>query len=309
VRVVVTGAGGRLGRALVAALENAPFTGLRGPLAWPRSVFDLDAPDGVGAQLDTERPEVVVHAAAWTDVDGCARDPELALRRNGSATGILARACAARGLDLIVISTNEVFDGRRTDGRGYAATDGPAPLNPYGMSKLAGERAAQEAFAAGAAGRLAIVRTAWLFGPGAPDFPAKILAAADRAIEAGEPLRVVGDEWGCPTYVADVAEALVELLGADTPEGIHHVVNGLFASRADWARYVVARAGIGVDIVDVPSATWPRPSTAPRWGVLEPTPLPGGLPLRPWPDAMADYAPILLRGRPPARPASRPGVR
>ncbi|MGZ4612940.1 MAG: sugar nucleotide-binding protein, partial [Kineosporiaceae bacterium] len=109
-RVAVTGSGGRLGRAIVAALADAPFTGVRGPLAWPREAFDLDAPDGVGALLERERPEVVIHAAAWTDVDGCARDPELAMRRNGTATGVLARACAARRIDLIAISTNEVFD-------------------------------------------------------------------------------------------------------------------------------------------------------------------------------------------------------
>ena len=114
-------------------------------------------------------------------------------------------------------------------------------------------------------------------------------------------LKVVGDEWGCPTYVADVAEAIVELLGAGGPEGIHHVVNGLFATRADWARYIVGRAGLPIEVVDVPSTTWSRASTPPRWGVLEPTPLPGGEPLRPWPDAMADYAPILLRGRSPVR--------
>lgn len=308
-RVAVTGAGGRLGRALVAALADAPFTGLHGPLAWPRASFDLDAPDGVGSRLDEERPEVVVHAAAWTDVDGCARDPELAMRRNGAATGVLARACAARGIDLVVISTNEVFDGRRTDGRGYAPTDEPAPINPYGASKLAGEVVAREAFDAGGSGRLGVVRTAWLFGPGAPDFPAKILAGADRASEAGEPLRVVGDEWGCPTYAADLADAIVELLGADAPGGIHHTVNGLLATRADWARYVVSRAGIPVDVVEVPGSTWTRASTPPRWGVLEPTPLPGGLPLRAWPDAMADYAPTLLRGRPASGPAARPAVR
>ena len=308
-RVAVTGTGGRLGGALVTALADAPFTGLRGPLAWPRATFDLDAPDGVGDVLDRDRPEVVVHAAAWTDVDGCARDPELAMRRNGTATGILARACAARGIDLVVISTNEVFDGRRLDGRGYTPADEPAPANPYGASKLAAETAARDAFAAGGTGRLGVVRTAWLFGPGAPDFPVKILAAADRAAAAGEPLRVVGDEWGCPTYVADVAEALVELLAADAPGGIHHVVNGHFATRADWARYVVARAGVQVDVVDVPAATWDRASTPPRWGVLEPTPLPGGEPLRPWPDAMADYAPILLRGRPTPVPATPPAAR
>ena len=85
-RVAVTGAGGRLGSALVTALADAPFTGPAGPIAWRRDAFDLDAPDGVGARLDRDRPEVVVHAAAWTDVDGCALDPELAIRRNGTAS-------------------------------------------------------------------------------------------------------------------------------------------------------------------------------------------------------------------------------
>ena len=121
-------------------------------------------------------------------------------------------ACAA-GVDLVLVSTNEVFDGQRTDGRGYGPGDPPRPVNPYGASKLAGEIAARAAFArrwrrleAGpgtplaARPQLAIVRTAWLFGPPGNDFPAKILAAADRARAAGEPLRVVGDEVGSPTY-------------------------------------------------------------------------------------------------------------
>ena len=85
-RVAVTGASGRLGSALIAALADAPFTGIAGPIAWTRADFDLDAPEGVERALDRDRPEVVVHAAAWTDVDGCARDPELAIRRNGVAT-------------------------------------------------------------------------------------------------------------------------------------------------------------------------------------------------------------------------------
>ncbi len=293
-RVAVTGATGRLGRALVAALADAPFTGLAGPLTWTRPDFDLDEPGAAAALIARDRPEAIVHAAAWTDVDGCAREPETALRRNGSATGVLATACAEAGVDLIAISTNEVFDGRRLDGRGYLPTDPPAPINPYGASKLAGEEAATAAFD-GASSQLAIVRTAWLFGPGEPDFPTKILRAADRAVERGERLRVVGDEYGTPTYVADVAEAVVELLGAGRFAGTHHVVDGLFASRADWARYVVGRAGLAVEVEDVPATTWDRASTPPRWGVLEQTPLPSGEPLRPWPDAMADYAPILLR--------------
>lgn len=294
-RVAVTGASGRLGRALVGALAEAPFCGPAGPLAWDRAAFDLDVPGRVGALLDRDRPEVVVHAAAWSDVDGCAQDPALAMRRNGAATGLLAEACAERGIDLLAVSTNEVFDGRRLDQRGYQPSDTPAPGNPYGASKLEGERRAQAAFAGRPGASLGIVRTAWLFGTPGRDFPSRILEAAARAASVGDPLRVVGDEWGSPTYAPDLAEAIVELLAADAIAGIHHIVNRRSASRADWASFIVARAGLRVELVNVPLDGWVRPSKPPRWGVLAPTPLPSGEPMRPWVDAMADYAPALLR--------------
>jgi dTDP-4-dehydrorhamnose reductase len=299
-RVAVTGATGRLGGALVTALADAPFAGPGGPLAWDRTAFDLDAPGSVGERLDRDRPEVVIHAAAWTDVDGCARDPALAVARNGVATGVLASACAERGIDLVAVSTNEVFDGRRLDGIGYAPSDPTSPANPYGASKAAGEAAAIDAFdgagtGASGHGRLGIVRTAWLFGPPGRDFPRKILEAADRAAAAGETLRVVGDEWGTPTFAADVADAIVGLLAEDAHAGIHHVVNGLNATRALWAEYIVGRFSLPVTVEHVPGSTWERASVPPRWGVLEATPLPAGEPLRLWPDAMADYAPALER--------------
>ncbi len=294
-RVAVTGAGGRLGSALVTALADAPFTGPAGPIAWGRDAFDLDAPDGVGARLDRDRPEVVVHAAAWTDVDGCALDPKLAIRRNGLATGVLARACAERGTDLLIVSTNEVFSGEWRDGRPWLPTDPTEPNNPYGASKLDGERLTAQAFEERPGATFGIARTAWLFGAPGRDFPSRILDAAERARAAGEALRAVGDEWGTPTYTADVADAIVELLAEDAIAGTHHLVNGLFATRADWARYVVARAGIDVEVVNVPMSTWQRPSRPPLWGVLAATPLPSGEPLRVWRDAMADYTPSLLR--------------
>jgi len=294
-RIAVTGAGGRLGSALIDALADAPFTGPAGPLGWGRDAFDLDAPDAVAERLDRDRPEVVIHAAAWTDVDGCALEPGLAMRRNGVATGVLATACAERRTDLLVVSTNEVFDGARTDGRPYLPTDPRAPGNPYGASKAEGERLAELAFDARPGAALGIARTAWLFGAPGRDFPSRILEAADRARATGEPFQVVNDEWGTPTYSADVADAIVELLADDAIAGTHHLVNGLVATRADWARDVLGRAGLDVDVVEVPSTTWERPSRPPRWGVLAPTPLPSGEPLRSWPDAMADYAPALLR--------------
>jgi dTDP-4-dehydrorhamnose reductase len=234
----------------------------------------------------------VIHAAAWTDVDGCAREPDLAMARNGEATRVVAEACAEAGASLIVISTNEVFDGTRTDGDGYGADDTISPANPYGRSKAAGELAARAVFSLAPADRpagsprLGIVRTAWLFGPGKPDFPARIATAALKASSEHRALRVVTDEVGCPTYTPDLARAVVRLsLGGF--EGTHHVVNAGFASRADWAKDIVRRLDIGVKIDEITLDEFDRPSRPPRWGVLAPTPLPGG-PLRPWREAMAE---------------------
>ncbi len=306
-RVAVIGRTGRLGTALMAALEDAPFTGTRGPIGWDLPEIDLDTLTAatVGPMLDREQPEVVVHTAAWTDVDGCARDPELAMRRNGTAVGELASACARRGIDLVVISTNEVFDGTRTDGRGYAPHDARNPINAYGAAKAEAERLAAAAFdAEGARGRLGIVRTSWLYGPPGNDFPARIAAAALRARADGSPLRVVADEVGVPTYTPDLAEAIVELIAEDAvaaaPDrvAIHHLVNGGRASRADWAREVLRAIRIDVEVVDVPGSTWQRASTPPAWAVLEPTPLPSGAPMRDWREAFSHAVPALARSLP-----------
>jgi dTDP-4-dehydrorhamnose reductase len=293
-RVAVTGSTGRLGSALVLALADAPFTGPAGPVAWTRADFDLDAPANVEPSLDRDRPEVVVHTAAWTDVDGCAREPDLAMRRNGVATGILAIACAERGIDLLVVSTNEVFDGARTDGRPYGPDDDIEPANPYGASKAAGEGVARAAYL-NRRGTVGIARTAWLYGPPGPDFPRKIVDAARRAGTAGEPLPVVGDEWGTPSYASDIADAIVELVAENAIGGVHHLVGGGVTSRAGWARDVIERLGIEVEIEEVPISTWQRASTPPAWGVLAPTPLPSGEPIRSWQAAMADYVPLLRR--------------
>jgi dTDP-4-dehydrorhamnose reductase len=237
------------------------------------------------------------------------------MRRNGIATGEMAQACAGKGAALIVISTNEVFDGKRTDGLPYLPTDAANPGNAYGAAKLAGERLAREAFGAaigadgadfeamalrpaggrrGSAPHLAIVRTSWLFGPPGSDFPHKIVAAAEKAAAENRTLDLVADETGCPTFAPDLAAAIASLVeaaagpGSGFRAGIHHVVNGGHASRAEWGREVLRLAGVAVPTRDVPLATWPRPSTPPLWGVLAPTPLPGG-PLRPWQAALTEY--------------------
>ena len=306
---------GGSGRARRARSGETPFTGPAGPIAWARARFRPRRSRRRGALLDRDRPEVVVHAAAWTDVDGCARDPELALRRNGEATGVLARACAERGVDLLVVSTNEVFDGAEPTAAATARTTADPP-NPYGASKLAGEQAAQEALrgrrrgrARDRAHRLAVRR------PGSRTSRRRSRRrAAGRG--DGRPLRVVADEWGSPTYAADLADAIVELAGRATVAGIHHLVNAA-ASRADWARDVLAPAGIDVEIEES-RVDLARASTPPRWGVLEPTPLPAGEPMRSgrtrWPTTRrapaARRAARMTRSRPrPATGSTIPGVR
>jgi dTDP-4-dehydrorhamnose reductase len=210
------------------------------------------------------------------------------MQRNGAATGELASVCGRQGVGLVLISTNEVFDGTRTDGVGYGPADAAHPANPYGRSKLAGETAAAEAFAA-SPDLLGIVRTAWLFGTGKPDFPAKIERAARAAVGEQRPLCLVADEVGTPTYVPDLATAVVDLIAAGHA-GVHHVVNAGRASRADWGRDVLRRLGLAVQTQDISLADHDRPSRPPRWGVLATTTLPGGA-LRSWQEAMTERIP------------------
>jgi dTDP-4-dehydrorhamnose reductase len=284
-RIAVTGATGRLGRALVAALSARRSR----PIDWSRPAFDLDKPSFARRLVERDRPSLVIHPAAWTDVDGCARDPEAAFRRNADAVGELARATVAAGAGLVLISTNEVFDGARTDASGYSEDDATIPPNAYGASKLRGEELARQAYeGAGLADRLWVVRTAWLYGPPGNDFPTKILAAADR-LPPGERLKVVTDEIGSPTYTADLAAAILDLVGK-APGGIYHLAAPGAASRFDVAAEVVARCRPSVQLAPISRHDFVRASTPPAWGVLDSGRAAShGVTVRPWREALADY--------------------
>jgi dTDP-4-dehydrorhamnose reductase len=278
-RIAVTGVGGRLGSAL-RAVANEPLIG------WDLPEHDLDRPESIESLLDRDGPDIVIHTAAMTAVDECARQPDVAMRRNGIATGVLANACRARDTGLLVVSTNEVFSGDRDDAKPYLETDAVAPRNPYGASKLAGEVAAREAFADGPG--IWIARTAWLYGPPGNDFPDKITAAADRLPQA-EALPVVADEYGSPTYTLDLARALLDLIER-TDGGIYHLVNTGAASRRDWADRVLAMRRPGRATRPISAAEFTRASDPPPWGVLSTTKArAAGVPLRAWQVALEDY--------------------
>jgi dTDP-4-dehydrorhamnose reductase len=275
--IFISGDEGRLGQALSAAAPG-PIDG------WDRPDLDLDDPASGARLVRQRRPRLVIHTAAMTAVDQAAREPEVAMRRNGEAVGAIARACREIGAGLLLVSTNEVFDGRRTDGRPYREDEPTDPGNPYALSKLAGERAAIDAFA-GADG-LWITRTAWLFGPPGVDFPDKITAAADSV---SGPLPVVSDEIGCPTYTADLARAIYRLVER-TDGGTYHLVNAGSASRYEWAEAVLRVRRPGRALKPIAMADFERASDPPRWGVLDTSKArAAGVVLRPWTEALAEY--------------------
>jgi dTDP-4-dehydrorhamnose reductase len=275
--IFISGDQGRLGRAL-RAVAPGPIDG------WDMPELDLDDVSTGAALIHEKRPRLVIHTAAMTAVDQAAQEPEVALRRNGEAVGVIALACREAGAGLLLVSTNEVFDGERTDGRPYQEDDPTGPRNAYGRSKHAGELAALEAF--DGANGLWIARTAWLFGPPGGDFPDKITAAADK-VEG--PLPVVADEVGCPTYTPDLARAIFELVER-TDGGIYHLVNTGAASRYEWAAAVLAIRRPGRELRPIGMAEFQRSSEPPAWGVLDTSKATAaGIELRPWQDALAEY--------------------
>ncbi len=273
--VLIVGGNGQLGRALQAAYAHKPDCRLS---SWNRRDVDISRPEAA-AQVQRLGPDVVINAAAWTDVNGAEANPHAAYATNALGPGYLAEGCVACGACLVQISTNEVFAG--TPERTYFEYDMPSPRGVYASSKYAGEQAASRILKA-----LYIVRVAWLFGPGGNHFPAKIIAAADRH----NALRVVEDEVGNPTYAPDLADAVVRLV--DTRRyGIYHLVNAGQASRFRFAQAILAASGREeIPIEPISAHEWPRPAPAPAHAVLVNQAAAAlGIELRPWEEALAAY--------------------
>ncbi len=269
-RVVITGAAGQLGVELMRAL--APHGEVIGT-----DVADLDVTDPrCPERLASLRPDWVVHAGAATDVDGCEGEPERAMAVNAGGTRRVAEGCRRAGAGLVYVSTDYVFDGRKRSP--YLEEDSPAPLNVYGWSKLEGERATRDL-----ASPWLIVRSAWLYGTRGKNFVKTILEKAT----AGERLRVVDDQVGCPTYAADLADA-VGLLLSRRLTGLYHVTNSGFCSWYEFARQILRLADVTAPLDRISSEELSRPARRPAYAVLENAAwCAAGLPrLRPWQEAL-----------------------
>lgn len=272
-RVFITGRSGQLGQALEKSLTAQGDQLIEAPR------WDISDHTIVDKIVDL-RPEVVIHAAAMTNVDGAAKDPDLAFRINAFGSQNVAHACLRANAEMVYISSNEVFDGQAD--RPYREDDPPAPINPYGSSKRSGEQMASHYLR----DRLYIVRTAWVFSPGGNNFPAKIIAAADKHKE----LRVVADEIGNPTYAPDLAEAITRLIQTHV-YGIYHFTNAGHCSRYDFAKEILRQSGREhIPIHPTTLADYQRASTVPPFAPL--ANLNGaalGIELRPWPEALQAY--------------------
>lgn len=245
---LITGAGGMVGTDLCAELAN------RGEQVAALTRSDLDITDSraVNACVAERAPSIIVNCAAYTKVDQAESEESVANAINGSSVELLAAAANATGALLVHISSDFVFDG--TKGEPYEVTDSTKPLSAYGRSKLLGELAATHA------NRHLIVRTSWLFGVNGPNFVEAIL---NQIRKGTNPLRVVSDQRGRPTYTPHLANAIIRLAMADV-QGIVHYAD---EDECSWYDFAVAFAG-DHPVSPVTSDEFPRPAKRPAYSVL-----------------------------------------
>jgi dTDP-4-dehydrorhamnose reductase len=274
-KILVTGAAGMLGSDLVRRFsEGHEVTGVT------RQNFDILKEREIRASLAEFRPDWVIHSAAYTNVDGCEKEPDKAYRVNSDGARDVARACWSVGARMLFVSTDYVYDGNK--GSPYVETDQPGPLNVYGKSKLKGEQEVLRVLP-----DALIVRTSWLYGHNGPNFVEAILSQVGKKDE----LRVVDDQAGNPTYTRDLADGIARLVEAGA-SGVVHVSNEGMCSWYDYARRILELAGVtGINVSPVTTAELGRPAVRPACSALSNDRYYNitGHRLRAWGEALGDY--------------------
>ena len=252
-RILVTGAAGLLGSAVVRT------AGERGHdvRAFPRSALDVTVPGEVDRRLRAEKPEVVIHCAAYTAVDRAEQESDQAMSVNRDGTRNVAMAAAQIGATVVYPSTDYVSNGRADTP--YGPDDETSPVSAYGVSKLAGEQVLARSGC-----NWLIVRTSWLYGPGGWDFVDVVLEQNERHGR----MTVVDDQVGCPTWSGSLAPGIVELAEAGA-QGTYHLCDAGQASWLDLARQVVEEAGIDLPLTATSTLAWGAPARRPPYSVLD----------------------------------------
>src|SRR5437867_2695492 len=248
-RILVTGAKGQLGQELQRVLTGEDV------IAADRPDYELTDPK-LGDEIASTRPNLVIHTAGYTDVDGCERDPEIAFAVNAQGTRRVAEGAAEANARLIYISTDYVFDGKKTEP--YTERDPVNPLNVYGRSKIAGEEEAVKGCR-----RTLVLRTSWLYGVHGKNFVKTILSLAGTQPE----LRVVEDQRGSPTYARHLAQVIAGLIRLDVTGVIHAGGEGE-CSRYEFAKAILQEAGLRCRVVPISTAESGRLAWRPPYSAL-----------------------------------------
>lgn len=273
-RTFVFGCKGQLGRDVMRVFgEAGEVCGVDLP------EVDIAEAGAAAAVLAEWQPDLVINAAAYTNVEGAEDDEEGATRGNDLGARRVAEAAQDAGAPVVLYSTDFVFDGAKQTP--YVPEDETDPLSAYGRTKLAGEMATREANA-----RHFILRTAWLYGPGGNNFVEKIIGAARKRSS----LQIVEDEVGSPTHTWDLAEATRALAGT-TLYGTYHAVNAGACSRYEFARAFLEMAGVEVEVTPCTADTFPSKAARPKYSVLDTSKLTEacGYRMRPWREALEHY--------------------
>lgn len=251
-KILITGSDGMLGHDLADVLK-----GKHELILTTSKTLDITDKNHVINFVSSQKPDMLINAAAYTDVDGCEKNQELAYSVNGEGVRNLAMACKKIGCGLVHISTDYVFNGENT--RPWVEDDETGPISVYGKSKLEGEKAICEIL-----DKYFILRTAWLYGVNGRNFPKTMLELAENHSK----ITVVYDEVGTPTYTLDLAQAISKLIETDC-YGIYHLTNSGSCSWCEFARYIFEIAGADVEVVPVTADEFARPAPRPSYSVLE----------------------------------------
>ena len=276
-RVLVTGAQGQLGNDMVLCLERHPAH--YQVFGFGRTELDITDVSQVIKTFKQVEPDVVIHTAAYTQVDQAEADRDRAYAVNTLGTRNLVIEAEKFGAKFVYLSTDYVFDGIK--GTPYNESDRTNPQSVYGQSKRAGEE-----FVLSLSSKCFIVRTSWVYGKYGPNFVKTMLKLGSE----GKPLKVVDDQFGSPTYTVDIARFLLQLIETER-YGIYHATNSGSCSWYEFAKKIFELAGMQVDLCPCTTADFPRPAPRPAYSVLEHAgiDLNGFQDLRPWQEALKDF--------------------
>ncbi len=269
-KTLILGAKGMLGCELMEAFKDFELYG------WDKEEIDIASQTQVNLKISKLKPSIIINAAAYTDVDGCEANKELAMRINGQAVGYLASVCKKIGAVFIHYSTDYVFSGDNPDG--YKEADIPQnPLNIYGQSKLLAEILLKKNVE-----RYYLLRTSWLFGRFGKNFVETMLKLAKNQNE----LKIVSDQRGKPTYAFDLAQRTREIISRRLPYGIYHVTNEEATTWYDFAKKIFEIKNLKIRLGPCSSQEFSRPAKRPQCSILLNTKL---SPLRSWQKALNEY--------------------